>query len=532
MEQRPAERNLVRLLEAMNEVLRILSSDGGQDEALRVSFVAAAEGFAASKALLLRVESADPLRLRAVHVRGRLGEAQIEACERGESVEGVSPSVLRRVVASGRAEAIEDPRHAASVTGTASLEGQDFSVLCAPIRNPLQARVLAVLYLQHSRVRDPYAALDLLWLQGYADALGRAFGWHWDGLRAEREAEERMRTSDVDAPDILGGSASTRALRRELHRVHIPQMEAPNPDPVLLLGERGTGKDLVARYLHAYSRRAGRPFVAVSGGEIGDDLAASRFFGHKRGAFTGAQTDERGLFRSAEGGVLFLDEVADLSARAQACLLRVLENHAVVPVGESREVPVDVAVVLATNRDLEAAVKAGTLRSDFYDRFRVQSVRLVPLRERPQDVPELLEHFRRWHERRMRRKTLGFTSEAASLLAAYPWPGNVREVARVCSALVSRAAPGALIDRDLLAQAYTPVLEAAPTPAGPAGPGASLAEAVRAFKRGLILERLEAFQGNVAAARQSLKLKKSTFHRYARELALPGPRRKRPPSPR
>jgi DNA-binding NtrC family response regulator len=528
MDERPSGRNLVRLLGAMNEVLRILSSDGGQDDALTASFEAAAEGFSAQKALLLEVEQGAPLRLRALRTRGRLGPEQVQACERGESVSGVSPSVIQRVVASGQAELIEDPRRTASVTGTASLEGQEFSVLCAPIREPFQQRVLAVLYLQHSRVRDPYTADDLVWLDGYAQALGRAFGAQLQRMSRERELDQRLRDVDEGAFHIRGRSASTRALCRALHQIHIPQMEASCPDPILVLGERGTGKDLVARYLHAYSARGARPFVAVSGAEIGDELAASRFFGHKRGAFTGAHADERGLFRSAQGGVLFLDEVADLSPRAQACLLRVLEGHAVLPVGEAREVPVDVAVILATNRDLDEAVKAGTLRADFHDRFRVQAIELAPLRERPQDVPDLLEHFRLHHEHRVRKKTLGFTAEAAALLSGYLWPGNVRELARVCSVLVGRAAPGALIDTELVAEAYPPVLEGRRKGNGPAGAAASMAEALRAFKRDLILSRLETFGGDVSAARHSLKLKKTTFHRYARDLDIPGPRRGRP----
>jgi len=208
--------------------------------------------------------------------------------------------------------------------------------------------------------------------------------------------------------------------------------------------------------------------VVVNCAEITDDLAASRFFGHKKGAFTGAVSDERGFFRAANRGVLFLDEVAELSLRAQAHLLRVLENHTVVPVGETREVPVDVAVILATNRDLDQAIREGALRADFHDRFRSFAVRLLPLQERPWDIPPLLEHFRLMNERKHHKRTLGFTGEALRALVSYAWPGNVRELSRACSLFVIHATPGARIDRALLERAMPEVLHGTGNPrAGP-----------------------------------------------------------------
>jgi DNA-binding NtrC family response regulator len=262
--------------------------------------------------------------------------------------------------------------------------------------------------------------------------------------------------------------------------------------------------------------------VVVNCAEITEELAASRFFGHKKGAFTGAVTDEPGFFRAAHGGILFLDEVADLSPRAQAHLLRVLENHRVVPVGQTREIPVDVAVVLATNRDLDEAVREGTLRADFYDRFRSLAIRLLPLRERPWDIPLLLEHFRRHHESKHRKRTLGFTREALRALAAYGWPGNVREVARACSLFVIHVRPGAWIDAALIESCLPEVLRAEPNPkAGPLlGEGVSMEDAVRDFQRELILSRLELHGGGVKAARESLGLTKATFHRYMKRLGI------------
>jgi len=507
----PPGRDYAHLLGAMNELLAVLWDEGDQEAALRASFEGAARGFGARKALLLR----------AIHVLGKLTPEQIGACERGESVAGVSPSVIHRVIAEGRAELIEDPRLHEDAARTPSLAGGSHSVLCAPIRDPFHGAALAVVYLQNHGLTEAYTQDDLAWLEGYAAAAGRVFGFYFRHERSARELEE-LRDEIENAPEILGDSAHTQALRRALHETFIPSLGTENPEPVLLLGERGTGKDLVARYLHAYSARRRRPFVVVNCAEITDELAASRFFGHKKGAFTGALSDEPGFFRAADGGVLFLDEIAELTPRAQAHLLRVLESHTVVPVGQTREHRIDVAVVLATNRDLDEAVREGGLREDFYDRFRTLAIRILPLRERPWDVPLLLDHFRRHQERKHRKPTLGFSEEALRALVSYAWPGNVRELARACSLFLIHAQPGARLDRALLERCLPEVLTAEPNPK--AGPllwdGVSMKEAVRAFERELILARLERHGGSAKAARESLGLTKTTFHRYVKSLGI------------
>ncbi len=312
-------------------------------------------------------------------------------------------------------------------------------------------------------------------------------------------------------------------LRRSLHEVYIPAVEAREPDPILILGERGTGKDLLARYLHAHGARREKPFVVVNCAEVTEELAAARFFGHKRGAFTGALQDELGCFRAAQGGVLFLDEVAELPPRAQATLLRVLENRTVVPIGQTKEIAVDVAVLLATNRDLEGAAECGSIRRDLYDRFRASTIRIVPLRERPCDVPPLATHFRLHHEARMRKPTADFTSDVLRLMMVYSWPGNVRELSRSCSVLVTHARPGQQLDRDLLVKVAPDVVSGRPNSHSVpiVWDSASFDDALRAFERELVLSRLERHGWNVRATRESLKLPKTTFHRTMKVLGIP-----------
>ncbi len=527
-------RNYPCLFRAMNEVLRVLLTGGDEEDALRRSFEDAAKGFNAEKALFLLVEQDDPtahkgpgdgVRLRRSCVRG-LTEQQVDACERGESVPGVSSSVIRAVLQTRQPRLIETPLFLKEIDRTPALLGQNYSVLCAPLLDPVRDVVLAVLYFQNGRP-DPgqaYGEGDAEWLQGYASALGQAFAFHFQRERRESELKELLDAADrpANAPELIGESAHMQALRRQLHSTYIPAAGAPDPDPLLILGEKGTGKDLVARYLHAYSARRDRPFVAVNCGEITDDLAAARFFGHRKGSFTGAVGEAPGFFRAAQGGVLFLDEIGELSQRAQGTLLRVLENRTVVPVGDTRETRVDVQVVLATNRDPDRLVAEGALKPDLYDRFRTQVLRLRPLRERPWDMPALVRHFIAHHEGRTRKKTLGVAPDALRALVAYAWPGNVRELDRLCSLLITHAAPNARLDRALLVRCYPEILGAAPNPkAGSVlWEDAPMRDAVRAFQRELILSRLERHNWNVRAARESLRLPKTTFHRYAVELGL------------
>jgi DNA-binding NtrC family response regulator len=522
-------RDYPRLFRAMNEALRALSGDEKEEDALRRSFEDAARGFGAEKALLLVVEQQQPVRLRGIAVQG-LAPQQIEACERGESIKGVSSSVIRTVIESSRALVVEHPLLQPKVE-TPALTGRNYSVLCAPVLDPVQNAILAVMYFQKDGLdaEAAYKENDLVWLEGYASALGQAFAYHLQKVRRERVLQDLLQSGErpEDAPELIGESAETQALRRVLHETYIPAAGVPDPDPILILGEKGTGKDLVARYLHAYSARRDRPFVVVSAAEITDELAAARFFGYKRGSFTGATSDELGLFRAADQGTLFLDEVADLTPRAQATLLRVLENRTVVPVGDTREVRVDVQVLLATNRDPEQAARDGVLRADLLDRFATQVVRLQPLRERPWDIPALCAHFLSRHERRSRKKTLGLTREAVRMMVAYEWPGNVREVDRVCSLLVTHAQPGERLDAGFVARCHPALSKSPPNPRAGAvlSRDLSMRDALRTLKRELILSRLEQHDWDLSAARRSLHLPRTTFNRYMVQLDIAPPRR-------
>ena len=238
-------------------------------------------------------------------------------------------------------------------------------------------------------------------------------------LRAENQ-ELKRRVEDVSV--LLGDSEPMRRLRAEVARA------APTAATVLILGESGTGKELVAREIHRTSRVAGGPFVQVNCAAIPEELIESELFGHEKGSFTGAVRKQIGKFVEADGGTIFLDEVGDMSARAQAKVLRVLEVGEVEPVGAAKVGRVDVRVVAATNRDLSESIRGGRFREDLYFRLNVVPLTTPPLRDRPVDIPVLAAHVARMFAERDHRKPRRFAPSALGVLSARAWPGNVREL--------------------------------------------------------------------------------------------------------
>jgi two-component system, NtrC family, nitrogen regulation response regulator NtrX len=238
-------------------------------------------------------------------------------------------------------------------------------------------------------------------------------------LKAENE---RLRKRVEEETVLVGDSEPMKKLRAEVARA------APTSATVLILGESGTGKELVAREIHGASKVASGPFIQVNCAAIPEELIESELFGHEKGSFTGAVRKQTGKFVEADGGTIFLDEVGDMSARAQAKVLRVLEAGEVEPVGAARVGRVDVRVIAATNRDLTESIKAGKFREDLFFRLNVVPLTTPPLRERPQDIPALTAHFAKIAYERDHRKPRRFANSALAMLAARSWPGNVREL--------------------------------------------------------------------------------------------------------
>jgi two-component system nitrogen regulation response regulator NtrX len=298
------------------------------------------------------------------------------------------------------------------------------------------------------------------------------------------------------------------AIERVLGEI---EKAGPADARVLIQGENGTGKELVARALHAASPRRSMPFVAVNCSAIPEELVESELFGHERGAFTGATQSRRGRFEEAHGGTLFLDEIGDLSARAQTKLLRVLQEGELTRVGGSRNVRVDARVIAATNHDLQAAVKDGAFREDLYFRLAVIPITVPPLRERSADIPLLVHAFADELGRGRRRQ---FSDEAVDALARHPFPGNVRELRNLVERLLIMNA-----EETIGAAHVRAVLPDLPD----AGDGdVRLADAVRAFERRAIERAIAEAGGNVTHAAARLGLERSHLYKKMKKLGMSG----------
>jgi two-component system nitrogen regulation response regulator NtrX len=325
------------------------------------------------------------------------------------------------------------------------------------------------------------------------------------------EAENRALRETVDRRlTMVGESYAMAQLREQI------AMAAPTNGRVLIFGENGTGKELVARSIHAMSRRRLAPFVELNCAAIPEELIESELFGHMKGSFTGAVADRRGKFELAGGGTLFLDEIGDMTLKTQAKVLRALQEQVVEPVGGAASVHVDVRVLAATNKDLPAEIRAGRFREDLYFRLNVIPVYVPPLRERAGDIPLLAEHFMADFAREYGRRPKRIDAGAAARLRSYPWPGNVRELRNVIERLIIMVAGDTITIDDLMfldgvavSEVNATVTETIP-----------LHAARDRFERDYILKALAAQQGNISRTADVLGVERSNLYRKMKGFGI------------
>jgi Nif-specific regulatory protein len=381
-----------------------------------------------------------------------------------------------------------------------------YALLCAPLL--LHGKVQGLIYLdtQDASVQYDEGHFTLLTAIAGIGALALDNAKHISWLESENE---RLRGEINVESNMIGTSQRMREVNRLIAKV------APSASTVLIRGESGTGKELAARAIHQNSPRAKKPFIAINCATLSEQLLESELFGHERGAFTGAVAQKKGKLEAAAGGTVFLDEIGELAPPLQAKLLRVLQDRKVERVGGLQPIPFDIRLIAATNRDLEAAIAAGTFRDDLYYRLNVVSFEMPRLKDRREDIPLLADYFTAKHSQRCNRRVTGILTEALQCLMDYDWPGNVREIENA----IERAV--VLGSTDLIAPDDLPEVVLSSRQSRDDSSG--LYESLRNLKKQLISRALEQADHNYVQAASALGIHPNNLHRLARSMDLKVP---------
>ena len=389
-----------------------------------------------------------------------------------------------------------------------------------------EPEALVIMITAHGGVDSAVRAMKL----GANDYIIKPFDMEELKLTVKKALDTRTLRRDVarfqaefqrgsDLGDLVGESRAIRDLKLMIQR--IAQSDATT---VLLEGESGTGKDLVARVIHFQSARSQAPFLAVNCAALPDHLLENELFGHEKGAFTDAKALKKGLFEQADGGTVYLDEIGDMKLDLQAKLLRLIEEKSFRRVGGMRDLLVDVRIVAATNRDLSKALEAGEFRKDLYFRLKVFPIHLAPLRERPEDILPLARHFLARFGSEMRRGIRALHPEAQTCLTRYSWPGNVRELRNVLERAMILAGGEMLHVEHLPAEIGAKQVEPLPTPGPPAqAAGVTLPAAgvsLEEVERDLVRQALEATEGNQVRAARLLGISRDALRNRMKKFGF------------
>jgi len=334
-------------------------------------------------------------------------------------------------------------------------------------------------------------------------------------LRELRVENEELRRVAGYEYELIGDSPAIVSLREQVMRI------APTNASVLITGENGTGKELVARSIHYYSQRRSKPFVTVNCAAIPEELIESELFGHEKGAFAGALAQKKGKFDLADGGTLFLDEISDMPLATQAKILRLLQERCFERAGGTRLVTVDVRIIAAANKALEGDVKSGRFREDLFYLLNVVPLKVPPLRERKEDIPVLVPYFATQFYRREAREPKAFTPEALDLIAQHNWPGNVRELKNIMERILIMTSTKTISADDISGLFGDSAVRVSAESANghPWAPG-TLREARVEFERDFIIQKLEENDWNISRTAEIIELERSNLHRKIKSYRI------------
>jgi Nif-specific regulatory protein len=417
----------------------------------------------------------------------------------------VSSTVVRRVLKDNAALLVGDAENNESLHTDSLIAAHSRSLLCVPLI--MVGRTLGVIYLDSDvpDVRFDEGHLQLTTALAAIAAVAIQNARHIETL----ENENRRLIADANLEhNMVGESTAMQQVYQLISKV------AGSESTVLISGESGTGKELAARAIHNNSNRSAKPFVAVNCAALAESLLESELFGHEKGAFTGALNQRKGRLEIAEGGTIFLDEIAELSPALQTKLLRVLQEREFERVGGTRSIKIDLRVIAATNQDLDAAIAKGTFRQDLFFRLNVVELKMPALRERPEDIPMLANYFAAKYAHKCVRRVSGISPDTQKLLLAYDWPGNVRELENAIERAVVMGTTDDILPEDLPES----ILEAKALDASILASGYH--ESVTNQKKQLIVDAVRKSSGNFTAAAKLLGLHPNYLHRLVRNLDL------------
>src|SRR5882724_1117318 len=416
----------------------------------------------------------------------------------------VSRTIVQQVMRQGVALLLNDVQHQSEYGGVKSLvASQVRSLLCVPLN--VMDRVTGCVYISTRKADVPFTEDHLQMVTALA-AIASVALENVNQLDWLRQENRRLITEINLDHNMVGDSPAIHEVLQVLSRV------APTETTVLIRGESGTGKELAARAIHNNSRRAEKPFVAINCAAITETLLESELFGHEKGSFTGSLNQHKGRLEVADGGTIFLDEIAELSPALQTKLLRVLQEREFERVGGTKPLKVDIRVIAATNQDLDAAIADGTFRQDLFFRLNVVQLKMPALRERPEDIPMLANFFTAKYADKCNRRVVGISPDAQKLLLSYDWPGNVRELENAIERAVVMGTTDDLLPEDL----PEAVLEANVLAASSSG----YHDNVTITKKQIIIEAIKKSGGSYTEAAKLLGLHPNYLHRLVRNLNL------------